>query len=80
MHPARFRTVTGTSRPLTTSTTQTTHPTEKERIKATGSWSLLSHGVAERKRLDLDNLNPIYERVLTKLDGSQMVAGVYWLT
>ena len=30
-------------------------------------WSLLSHGVAERKRLDLGNLNPIYERELTYL-------------
>jgi hypothetical protein len=30
-------------------------------------WSLLSHGVAERKRLNLGNLNPIYKRELPKL-------------
>ena len=29
-------------------------------------WSLLNHGVAQRKRLNLGNLNPIYERELTK--------------
>jgi hypothetical protein len=34
-------------------------------------WSLLSHGVAERKRLNLGNLNPIYEKELTKLDVHQ---------
>jgi hypothetical protein len=34
-------------------------------------WSLFSHGVAERKRLNLGNLNPIYERELTKLDVHQ---------
>ena len=35
-------------------------------------WSLLlNHGVAERKRLNLGNLNPIYERELTKLDVHQ---------
>ena len=34
-------------------------------------WSLLSHGMAERKRLNLGNLNPIYERELTKLDVHQ---------
>ena len=33
--------------------------------------SLLSLGVAERKRLNLGNLNPIYERELTKLDVHQ---------
>ena len=32
-----------------------------------GSCSLLNHGVAQRKRLNLGNLNPIYERELTKL-------------
>ena len=31
-------------------------------------WSLLSHGVAEKTRLDLGNLNPIYERELNKPD------------
>ena len=31
-------------------------------------WSLLNHGVAKRKRCDLGNLNPIYERELDKLD------------
>ena len=31
-------------------------------------WSLLSQGVAERKRLDLGNLSPIYERKINKLD------------
>ena len=31
------------------------------------SWSLLNHGEAQRKRLNLGNLNPIYERELTKL-------------
>ena len=35
-------------------------------------WSSLSHGVAERKRLDLGNLNPIYERELNKLDVHQV--------
>ena len=34
-------------------------------------WSLLSHGVAEIKGLDLGNLNPIYERGLTQLDVHQ---------
>ena len=34
-------------------------------------WSLLSHGVAEGKRLNLGNLNPVYERVLTRLDVHQ---------
>ena len=34
-------------------------------------WSLLNHGVAEIKRLNLGNLNPIYERELTKLDVHQ---------
>ena len=33
--------------------------------------SLLSHGVEERKRLNLGNLNPISERELTKLDVHQ---------
>ena len=31
------------------------------------SWSLLNHGVAQRMRLNLGNLNPIYERELIKL-------------
>ena len=31
-------------------------------------WSLLNHGVADTKRLNLGNLNPIYERELTKLE------------
>jgi hypothetical protein len=31
-------------------------------------WSLLNHGVAYIKRLNLGNLNPIYERELTKLE------------
>jgi hypothetical protein len=31
-------------------------------------WSLLNHGVANTKRLNLGNLNPIYERELTKLE------------
>ena len=35
------------------------------------SWSLLSHGVAEIKRLRLGNLNRIYERELTKLNVHQ---------
>ena len=35
-------------------------------------WSLLSHCVAERKRLNLGNLNPIYERELNKLDVHQV--------
>ena len=33
--------------------------------------NLLSYSVAERKRLNLGNLNPIYERELTKLDVHQ---------
>ena len=31
-------------------------------------WSLLNHGVADTKRLNLGNLNPIYEREFTKLE------------
>ena len=31
-------------------------------------WSLLNHGVADTKRLNRGNLNPIYERELTKLE------------
>ena len=31
----------------------------------------MSHGVAEIKRLNLGNLNPVYERELTKLDVHQ---------
>ena len=31
-------------------------------------WSLLNHGVADIKRLNLGNLNPIFERELTKLE------------
>ena len=31
-------------------------------------WSLLNHGVADTKRLNLGNLNPIYERELIKLE------------
>jgi hypothetical protein len=34
-------------------------------------WSLLNHGVADIKRLNLGNLNPIYERELTKLEVHQ---------
>ena len=34
-------------------------------------WSLLIHGVADTKRLNLGNPNPIYERELTKLDVHQ---------
>ena len=34
-------------------------------------WSLLNHGVADIKRLNLGNLNPIYERELTKIDVHQ---------
>jgi hypothetical protein len=34
-------------------------------------WSLLNHGVADTKRLNLGNLNPIYERELTKLEVHQ---------
>ena len=45
---------------------------ERERGDFDCGWSLLSHGVAERKRLNLGNLNPIYERDLTKLDVHQM--------
>ena len=39
------------------------------------SWSLLNHGVAERMRLNLGNLNPIYERELIKLGVDQKVEG-----
>ena len=39
------------------------------------SWSLLNHGVAERMRLNLGNLNPIYERELIKLGVYQKVEG-----
>ena len=35
-------------------------------------WSLLNHGVAEIKRLNLGNLNPIYEMELNKLDVRQV--------
>ena len=38
-------------------------------------WSLLNHGVADTKRLNLGNLNPIYERELIKLGGYQEVEG-----
>ena len=31
-------------------------------------WSLLNHGLADSMRLNLGNLNPIYERELTKLE------------
>jgi hypothetical protein len=34
-------------------------------------WPLLNHGLADRKRLNLGNLNPIYERELTKLEVHQ---------
>ena len=40
-----------------------------------GSCSLLNHGVAQRKRLNLGNLNPIYERELTKLGVYHEVEG-----
>ena len=39
------------------------------------SWSLLNHGVVQRKRLNLGNLNPIYERELTKLGVYHEVEG-----
>ena len=38
-------------------------------------WSLLNHGVAQRMRLNLGNLNPIYERELIKLGVYQKVEG-----
>ena len=38
-------------------------------------WSLLNHGVAQRMRLNLCNLNPIYERELIKLGVDQKVEG-----
>ena len=38
-------------------------------------WSLLNHGVAQRMRLNLGNLNPIYERELIKLGVDQKVEG-----
>ena len=34
-------------------------------------WSLLNHGVAKRKSLNLGSLDPIYKRELTKLDVHQ---------
>ena len=39
------------------------------------SWSLLNHGVAQTMRLNLGNLNPIYERELTKLGVYHEVEG-----
>ena len=39
------------------------------------SWSLLNHGVAQRMRLNLGNLNPIYERELIKLGVYHEVEG-----
>ena len=39
------------------------------------SWSLLDQGVAKRMRLNLGNLNPIYERELIKLGVYQEVEG-----
>ena len=39
------------------------------------SWSLLNHGVAQRMRLNLGNLNPIYEREMIKLGVDQKVEG-----
>ena len=39
------------------------------------SWSLLNHGVAQRMRLNLGNLNPIYERELIKLGVYHVVDG-----
>ena len=39
------------------------------------SWSLFNHGVAQRERLNLGNLNPIYERELTKLGVYHEVEG-----
>ena len=45
----------------------------------------MNHGVAQRKRLNLGNLNPIYKRELTKLgvyqeEGRRKVANVLrWL-
>ena len=38
-------------------------------------WYLLNHGVAQRMRLNLGNLNPIYERELIKLGVDQKVEG-----
>ena len=38
-------------------------------------WSLLNHGAAQRMRLNLGNLNPIYERELIKLGVYQKVEG-----
>ena len=38
-------------------------------------WSLLNHGVAQSMRLNLGNLNPIYERTLTKLGVCHEVEG-----
>ena len=38
-------------------------------------WSLLNHGVAQRMRLNLGNLHPIYERELIKLGVDQKVEG-----
>ena len=37
--------------------------------------SLFNHGVAQRERLNLGNLNPIYARELTKLGVYHEVAG-----
>ena len=39
------------------------------------SCSLFNHGVAQRERLNLGNLNPIYERELTKLGVYHEVEG-----
>ena len=38
-------------------------------------WYLLNHGVAQRMRLNLGNLNPFYERELIKLGVDQKVEG-----
>ena len=39
------------------------------------SSSLFNHGVAQRERLNLSNLNPVNERVLTKLGVYHEVEG-----
>ena len=40
----------------------------EKRVKRAPPQNLLSYSVAERKRLNLGNLNPIYERELNKPD------------
>ena len=57
--------------------TETYMQTETDRDRDCG-WSLLSHGVAEIKRLDLCNLNPIYERKLNEPDVHQRNVSKSW--